>query len=69
MEKINNEMAKYLFSKKYNSVFGLPEIYDDLRDEWIHEAHIKERNHILSRLQKLAEMKKTRITLFSGDVH
>ncbi|CAF1549219.1 unnamed protein product, partial [Rotaria sordida] len=57
------------FSEHTNSIFGLPEIYDDLLDEWIHEAHIKERNYILSRLQKLAEMKKTRITLFSGDVH
>ncbi|CAF3802776.1 unnamed protein product, partial [Rotaria sordida] len=57
------------FSEHTNSIFGFPEIYDDLLDEWIHEAHIKERNCILSRLRKLAEMKKTRITLFSGDVH
>ena len=52
-----------------NSVFGLPEIYDDLLDEWVHESHMGERNHVLQRFQKLSEEKKVRITFFSGDVH
>ena len=52
-----------------NSVFGLPEIYDDLLDEWIHENHIGERDRVLQQLQILSEQKKTRITFFSGDVH
>ena len=52
-----------------NSVFGLPEIYDDLLDEWIHENHMPERDRVLKRLQALSEQKKIRITFFSGDVH
>jgi hypothetical protein len=52
-----------------NSVFGLPEIYDDLLDEWIHEAHIGERDRVLQRFQTISQEKKVRITFFSGDVH
>ncbi|CAF0896204.1 unnamed protein product [Adineta ricciae] len=55
--------------KKTNSIFGLPELYDDLLDEWTHRNHIEERNRVLIRLQKLAEEQKVRITFFSGDVH
>ncbi|UJR20209.1 hypothetical protein I4U23_023340 [Adineta vaga] len=55
--------------KKTNSIFGLPELYDDLLDEWTHRAHIEERNRILIRFQQLAEKKKVRISFFSGDVH
>ncbi|CAF1180334.1 unnamed protein product [Rotaria sp. Silwood1] len=56
-------------SEQTNSVFGLPELYDDLLDEWTHEAHLEERSRVLVRLQALAEKKQTRITFFSGDVH
>ncbi|CAF1396767.1 unnamed protein product [Adineta steineri] len=55
--------------KKTNSIFGLPELYDDLLDEWTHASHIEERNHVLLRFQQIAEEKKVRITYFSGDVH
>jgi len=55
--------------KQTNSIFGLPELYDDLLDEWTHEAHIEERNRVLRRFQQIAEEKKVRITYFSGDVH
>ncbi|CAF1130657.1 unnamed protein product [Adineta ricciae] len=55
--------------KKSNSIFNLPEFYDDLLDEWIHHEHIEERNQVLARFQQLAEKKKVRITYFSGDVH
>ena len=55
--------------KQTNSIFGLPELYDDLLDEWTHEAHINERNQVLERFQQLAEKKRVRITFFSGDVH
>jgi hypothetical protein len=55
--------------KQTNSIFGLPELYDDLLDEWTHEAHINERNHVLERFQEIAQKKKVRITFFSGDVH
>jgi hypothetical protein len=55
--------------KQTNSIFGLPELYDDLLDEWTHEAHIEERNRVLLRFQQIAEEKKVRITYFSGDVH
>ena len=55
--------------KTTNSVFGLPEPYDDLLDEWTHNDHIDERNRVLARFQKVSEEKKIRITFFSGDVH
>ena len=55
--------------KQTNSIFGLPELYDDLLDEWTHEAHIEERNRALTRFQELAEKKRIRVTFFSGDVH
>ncbi|CAF3489879.1 unnamed protein product [Rotaria sp. Silwood1] len=55
--------------KNTNSIFGLPELYDDLLDEWTHEAHINERNRALQRFQDISQRKKVRITFFSGDVH
>ncbi|CAF4743464.1 unnamed protein product, partial [Rotaria sp. Silwood2] len=55
--------------KNTNSIFGLPELYDDLLDEWTHEAHINERNCALQRFQEISQKKKVRITFFSGDVH
>jgi PhoD related phosphatase len=55
--------------KGTNSIFGLPEFYDDLLDEWTHDQHIEERNDILVRLQKLAEKRRLRVTFLSGDVH
>jgi hypothetical protein len=55
--------------KGTNSIFGLPELYDDLLDEWTHDAHIKERNQQLVRFQKLAEGRSLRVTFLSGDVH
>ena len=55
--------------KSTNSIFGLPELYDDLIDEWTHEAHIQERDRILRRFQQLAQDKHIRISYFSGDVH
>jgi hypothetical protein len=55
--------------KGTNSIFGLPELYDDLLDEWTHDAHIKERDAQLVRLQKFAERRNIRVTFLSGDVH
>jgi|SRR5579862_4569245 len=55
--------------KGTNSIFGLPELYDDLLDEWTHDAHIEERNRILKRLQTLSAERSLRITILSGDVH
>jgi hypothetical protein len=55
--------------KQTNSIFGLPEFYDDLLDEWTHEAHIEERNRVLRHFRQLADEKKVRITYFSGDIH
>ncbi|CAF1083207.1 unnamed protein product [Rotaria sp. Silwood1] len=57
------------YSKKTNSVFDLPELYDDRLDKWTHEAHLDERNNVLFRFQELAHKKRVRITFFSGDVH
>lgn len=55
--------------KQTNSIFGLPEFYDDLMDEWTHDAHIEERNRALMRLQTLSAERSLRVTMLSGDVH
>ncbi|CAF1449810.1 unnamed protein product [Rotaria sordida] len=68
-KKLTMKWHNIPLGEQTNSVFGLPELYDDLLDEWTHEAHLEERNRVLSRLQELAEKKRTRITFFSGDVH
>ena len=64
-----NKCRNHPIIKQTNSVFGLPELYDDLLDEWTHEAHINERNQVLQRFQEIAHKKRVRITFFSGDVH
>jgi hypothetical protein len=69
LKNLPNKCRNVPLVKQTNSIFGLPELYDDLLDEWTHEAHINERNHALSRFQELAEKKRLRITFFSGDVH
>ncbi|KAK4697921.1 hypothetical protein P7C70_g8134, partial [Phenoliferia sp. Uapishka_3] len=55
--------------KSTNSIFGLPELYDDLLDEWTHEKHIKERDSALKRFQEFAANRSIRVTFLSGDVH
>lgn len=55
--------------KGTNSIFGLPELYDDLLDEWTHKDHIEERNTAIANFQKFAETSKCRVTFMSGDVH
>lgn len=57
---------KRIFAK---NAFGLFELADDLRDGWSHDAHIKERNDLIRRLQELADKKGVRVTIISGDVH
>lgn len=47
----------------------MPELYDDLLDEWTHDAHIKERNTAIANFQKFAGRAKCRVTFLSGDVH
>ncbi|CAF0772633.1 unnamed protein product [Rotaria sordida] len=69
LKNLPNKYRNIPIVKQTNSVFGLPELYDDLLDEWTHEAHIDERNRALSRFQELANRKRIRITFFSGDVH
>jgi hypothetical protein len=69
LKNLPNKVRRVPPVKQTNSIFGLPELYDDLLDEWTHEAHIEERNRVLLRFQQIAEEKKVRITYFSGDVH
>jgi hypothetical protein len=69
LKNLPNKWRKISLIKQTNSIFGLPELYDDLLDEWTHEAHIEERNRALLRFQQIADEKKVRITYFSGDVH
>ena len=40
----------------------MPELYDDLLDEWTHAAHIEEPNRTVLRFQRIAEEKKVRTT-------
>ena len=63
------EKSKVSAVEQLNSVFGLPEMYDDLLDEWTHDSHLEERNTTLQRFQNLAQNNKIRVTFFSGDVH
>jgi hypothetical protein len=69
LKNLPNKLRHVPPIKQTNSIFGLPELYDDLLDEWTHDAHIGERNRVLVRLQQIAEEKKVRVTFFSGDVH
>ena len=69
LRKFSNRCRQLDIVKRTNSIFGLPELYDDLLDEWTHEAHLDERNQTLQRFQQLAERKKLRVTFFGGDVH
>ena len=68
-KSLPNKHRELPLVKQTNSIFGLPELYDDLLDEWTHEAHIEERNRALARFQQLSDNKRVRITFFSGDVH
>jgi hypothetical protein len=69
LKNVPNKWRQLPVVKQTNSVFGLPDAYDDLLDEWTHKAHIEERNRALLRFQQTSEKKKVRITYFSGDVH
>ncbi|CAF2835243.1 unnamed protein product [Rotaria sp. Silwood2] len=69
LKNLPNKWRRVPLIKQTNSIFGLPELYDDLLDEWTHQSHIEERNRVLLRFQQIAEAKKVRITYFSGDVH
>ena len=69
LKDLPNKLRHVPLVKQTNSIFGLPELYDDLLDEWTHEGHIEERDRVLRRFQLLAEEKKIRITYLSGDVH
>ena len=69
LKDLPNKLRKVPLLKQTSSIFGLPELYDDLLDEWTHKNHIEERNRTLVRFQKIAEEKKVRITYLSGDVH
>ncbi|CAF2510873.1 unnamed protein product [Rotaria sp. Silwood2] len=69
LKNLPNKCRQLPFVKQTNSIFGLPEAYDDLLDEWTHRDHIEERNRALLRFQQISEKKKVRITYFSGDVH
>lgn len=69
LKNLPNKLRKLPGVKQTNSIFGLPELYDDLLDEWTHHNHIDERNRTLLQFQRLAEEKKVRITYLSGDVH
>jgi hypothetical protein len=69
LKNLPNRCRQGPLVKKTNSIFNLPELYDDLLDEWTHVAHIDERNRVLLRFQQIAEQKRVRITYFSGDVH
>ncbi|CAF1415609.1 unnamed protein product [Adineta ricciae] len=69
LKNLPNKMRNVPLVKQTNSIFGLPELYDDLLDEWTHENHIEERNRALARFQQISREKNIRITFFSGDVH
>lgn len=67
--KMPNKFRQLPVVKSTNSLFGLPELYDDLLDEWTHDAHIEERNSAVQRFQTFAAKRACRVTFLSGDVH
>lgn len=67
--KLPNKYRQMPLIKGTNSIFGLPELYDDLLDEWTHDAHIEERNMCIKGFQKFAVKRGCRVTFLSGDVH
>ncbi|CAF2727286.1 unnamed protein product [Rotaria sp. Silwood2] len=69
LKNLPNKWRRLPLVKQTNSIFGLPELYDDLLDEWTHKDHIEERNRALLRFQQISQQKKVRITYFSGDIH
>ena len=69
LKNFPNKFRELPLVKSTNSIFGLPELYDDLLDEWTHDGHIEERDRVLRRFQHLANQQRIRITYFSGDVH
>lgn len=42
---------------------------DDLKDHWSHDDHEGERKRLLETLTRIAEQKKLRVSIVSGDVH
>lgn len=48
---------------------GRQEIEDDLKDHWSSPPHQGERQRLIMRLLTLAEEKRVRVTILSGDVH
>ncbi len=69
MKNLPNKCRKLPLVKHTNSIFGLPELYDDLLDEWTHTNHIEERNRAIANFQRFAKKHSCRVTFMSGDVH
>jgi len=67
--KAKKENKRKWWLRWANSIFDLPELYDDLLDEWCHGDHLTERNWLLEQFQDFAQSRGTRITFLSGDVH
>lgn len=49
--------------------FGEPLLLTDMIDHWNSDAHIKERNEFIWKLQDFSKEKSIRVTFLSGDVH
>ncbi|KAL7749549.1 hypothetical protein RI367_005105 [Sorochytrium milnesiophthora] len=55
--------------KEAVNIWAEPELLDDLRDEWVSSNHLAEKALVLSNLQQIAQEKRMRVTIMSGDVH
>lgn len=53
----------------FNKFDGSIDLLDDLDDHYTARTHKKERNLLITRLQKLAEQFSVRVTILGGDVH
>jgi hypothetical protein len=64
---------KLLKAELFLDTFGQDHVLDsnadDLKDHWAHDDHEGERKRLLETLTKVAELKKLRVSIVSGDVH
>ncbi|MBC8647359.1 MAG: alkaline phosphatase family protein [Thermoanaerobaculia bacterium] len=59
-----------LFGKTDQPIYVLvPDLVDDLRDQWIHGANVRELERFLSVCEILNREKRTKVIVLAGDIH
>jgi len=68
-DRFNKIFASFATFKRLGFPFGEPLLLSDMIDHWNSDAHIKERNAFIFKLQEFSKRRKIRITFIGGDVH